>query len=184
LVMVMNLFLGHVMNLAAGGEPEALPHAVPWRAEEHGEDGPVRGPPAEGGRVGRRGGEEPHRGPGRGGQGGLAVRSLTSDRCDAHGVAPLQVIEAPDPDGSASDAESQISTNTSGQNQNPSATEPKDTSDSSGARKAPSGPPGGADHEDTLVSSGPRRGAWNQRVLSTHVVVFRTLTSCPMKRRR
>ncbi|XP_056289396.1 erbin isoform X2 [Pseudoliparis swirei] len=64
----------------------------------------------------------------------------------------VKVIEAPDPDGSASDAESQISTNTSGQNQNPSATEPKDTSDSSGARKAPSGPPGGADHEDTLDS--------------------------------
>lgn len=56
----------HLMNVSnervsslPGGQPEALSHAVSRRAEEHGEDGPVSGAPAQGGRVERRVGERP-----------------------------------------------------------------------------------------------------------------------------
>ncbi|XP_068430380.1 erbin isoform X2 [Clinocottus analis] len=64
----------------------------------------------------------------------------------------VKVIEAPYPNGSASDMESQISTTTFAQN--PSATEPKDTSDSYSAPKGALQPSGGSmmNHEDTLDS--------------------------------
>lgn len=38
-----------VFAFLPGGKPEALPHTIPRRAEEHGEDSPVGGSQAEGG---------------------------------------------------------------------------------------------------------------------------------------
>ncbi|KAM8828599.1 erbin isoform 2-T2 [Spinachia spinachia] len=64
----------------------------------------------------------------------------------------VKVIEAPCPNGTASDMDSQISTNT--YSQNPSATETKDT-ESYSAQGIPVKPPGGPmmNHEDTLEDS-------------------------------
>lgn len=64
----------------------------------------------------------------------------------------LQVIEAPCPNGTASDMDSQISTNT--YSQNPSATETKDT-ESYSAQRIPLKSSGGPmmNHEDTLEVS-------------------------------
>ncbi|KAK9532336.1 hypothetical protein VZT92_009724 [Zoarces viviparus] len=65
----------------------------------------------------------------------------------------VKVIEAPYPNGTVSDMESQISTHNTFSH-NPSATESKDTSESYSAQKVPLKPSGGSmmNHEDTLDS--------------------------------
>lgn len=109
----------------------------------------------------------------------------------------MQVIEAPCPNGTSSDVEPQVSTNTYAQN--PSATESKDTSESYSSQTVPLKSSGSSmmNHEDTLevlltfstlkcftnkkYSKCIMKFQMQQRII---VFVFRILRSCLMRKRR